>query len=78
MNSLTNGGIETIKVWGNMTFPHKAKPEIPKDFAASNCPLATEDRPQRSISLTNAALFKVIASIPAVKAPRFSPVTGNT
>ena len=61
-----------------MTFLHNANPDIPSDFAASNCPTGTEFKPPLKISVTNAALFKVIAKIPAVKGPKFRPKTGRT
>ena len=78
VNSFTKGGIEVIKVCGNIIFHQSANPDIPKDFAASNCPFGTEAKPPRKISVTKAALFKVIAKIPAVNGAKFNPKTGNT
>ena len=78
VNSFTNGGIEVMNVWGRIIFHQRAYPDIPNDFAASNCPTGTEANPPRKISITNAALFKVIANIPAVNGPKFNPKTGKT
>ena len=61
-----------------MNYSQKANPDIPNDFAASNCPFGTEAKPPRKISITNAALFKVIAKIPAGNGAKFSPKTGKT
>ena len=55
-----------MNVWGRIIFRQSAYPDIPKDLAASNCPFGTEAKPPRKISMTNAALFKVIAKIPLV------------
>ena len=70
--------MEVINVWGRIIFHQSANPDIPNDFAASNCPFGTEAKPPLKISVTKAALFKVIANIPAVNGAKFSPKTGKT
>ena len=67
-----------MNVWGRIIFHQSAYPDIPNDLAASNCPFGTEAKPPRKISITNAALFKVIAKIPAGNGAKFSQKTGKT
>ena len=63
-----------MNVCGNITLTQSANPERPSERAASNCPLATDANPPRRISITNAALLRVKATIPAVIGPILRPI----
>jgi len=73
VNSFTSGGIEAMNVCGSMTLTQSANPESPSERAASNCPFDTDASPPRRISIMNAALLRVKATIPAVIGPILRP-----